>query len=87
MHAEPQCGKFHDNMKLSATFLKDVSASTEGECLEKCYANSKCEGVSFKKSGGCWLRQNVKGFLVDSSKSSYVHCAGERGAHSSTAHC
>ena len=74
-------------MKLNARFLKDVSASTEGECLEKCYANAKCEGVSFKKSGGCWLRQDVKGFMVDSSKSSYILCEGERGAHPSIALC
>lgn len=79
--AEPECGKFHDNMKLDAKSVRDVSASTEGQCLRKCYANAKCEGVSFKKSGGCWLRQNVKGFKVDSSKSSYILCDGERGAH------
>ena len=79
-HAVPACGKFHDGMKLNATFLRDVSASTEGECLEKCYANAQCEGVSFKKTGGCWLRKDVKGFMPDATKSSYVLCEGERGA-------
>ena len=53
VYAEPEYGKFYNSMKLLDRFLKDVSASTEGECLEKCYANAKSEGGSFDKLGSC----------------------------------
>ena len=78
-----ECGVFLRDTALVATAIKDVAASTEGECLEKCFADAACTGVSFKTGnrGGCWLHKKITGTKPDNGKDTYILCEGERGAH------
>ena len=80
MCAALPCGQFIPNKALVATFVQDVAANTEAECLAACLDNADCEAVSFKTGnrGGCWLRKDVTGLKDDDNKDSYILCENER---------